>query len=358
MKLIVAIILLAISRFSWADGTLAPKQIFELANKASVLVLTGEGAGRLRSIGTGVLISDNGLILTALHVIKGASEVQVRTSDGEIYDHVQLLGSDDRRDVAALKIPAANLPFLTSGTQDALEQGETVFTVNNGNGLGWSASEGILSAVRPASDIPGAGTGFRLIQFTAPTAPGASGGALVNDHGFLIGIITSGLPGSAFFAVPIQNVLSIANASNSISLGSGALLQLPSSALRETDGSSAAVANTSPKELLRTARTVYLYSKTQFLTVDTLDRALLQNKEWKDLNLVIVQDPKLGDVYIAIDRPLFTYVHTFVISDRKTSAVLGSGKVTAIDGTAASSEIAKQITSTFLASHKSISPAK
>lgn len=336
---------------------LPPKQIFETTKKASVLILSGEGAGRLHSVATGVLVAENGILLTALHAVKDTAEVQIRTSSGEVFDHVQLLGSDERRDIAALKIPVSGLTFLSAGKGTSLAQGDHLYTVNNSNGLAWTASEGILSAVRPAGEIPGAGTGFQLIQFTAPIAPGASGGALVDKHGVLVGIITSGLQGSAFFAVPVENVIGLIDASHPIALGSGSLLQLRSSE-PEASTSSVAAANADPKQLLRAARTVYIHSKTEFLTVDTLDRALLQEKDWKDLSLAIVADAKIADLFIEIDRPLFTYVHTFVISDRKTSVILGSGKVTAFDGTIASDRIAKQITQSFVVAHRSASIPK
>src|SRR5262249_16171968 len=147
-------------------------------------------------------------ILTALHAVKGAAEVQVRTSTGDVYDHVDLLGSDERRDVAALKISAGGLPALSEGSTANLSQGDAVYAVTNVSGLTWSATEGILSAVRPADEIPDAGSGFRLLQFTAPVAPGSSGGALVDRNGALIGIITSG-KGPNAFAVPIDNVIGL-----------------------------------------------------------------------------------------------------------------------------------------------------
>jgi hypothetical protein len=320
------------------------KGIFERAKAATVIVLSGEGAGRLQSIATGVIISKDGVLLTALHAIKGAAEVQVRTASGEAFDHVELLGFDDRRDVAALKISAGDLSPLTPGTSQNLAQGDPVYAVTNANGLAWSATEGILSAVRSAEEV-GAGSGFHLLQFTAPIAPGSSGGALVDRTGALVGIITRG-NGSSGFAVPIENVLGLQDSGRRLTLGSGSALQMPAKA-NEIPQSSAAIAKSDPRELLRDAKTIFIRSKTAFLTVDTLDRALLLDKDWLKLGLTIVEDPRLADVRIEIDRPLFTYVHTFVISDKKTSIVLGSGKVTAFDGTIASGRIAKEITKAF-----------
>jgi hypothetical protein len=322
------------------------KEIFEKTKAATVLILSGEGAGRLHSLGTGVLISKDGVILTALHVIKGAAEVQVRVSGGDVFDHVELLGSDERRDIAALKISAGNLPALTAGSTAALAQGEPVYAVTNSSGLSWSATEGILSAIRPAEEVPGAGTGYRLLQFTDPVAPGASGGALVDHSGALIGIITSG-KGSAAFAVPIESVIGLPDSGEHVRLGSGASLQMPAQMAAAIPQSSSAIANSDPKQILRNAKTICLQSKTSFLTVDTLDRSLTMQKDWPKLGLTLVQDPRVADLLIQIDRPLFTYVHTFVIVDKRTSIILGSGKVTAFDGTIASAGLAKDITKIF-----------
>lgn len=322
--------------------------IFEHTKAATVVVLAGEGAGRVHSIASGIIISKDGVILTALHAIKGAAEVQVRTSNGDIFDHVALLGVDERRDVAALKISAVAMPALTTGSTANLSQGDPVYAVTNADGLTWSATEGILSAIRPADEVPGAGSGFRLLQFTAPVSPGASGGALVDRSGTLIGIITGG-KGSAAFAVPIENVVGLPDSGHRIALGSGSSLEMPAKLAAAVPQSSEAISGSDPKQILKNAKTINIHSKTSFLTVDTLDRALGLQKDWPRLGLTIVQDPRVADLLIEIDRPLFTYVHTFVIVDKKTSIVLGSGKVTAFDGTIASGGLAKNIVKIFVA---------
>ncbi len=320
--------------------------LFAHAKAATVVILSGEGAGRLRALGTGVLIRHDGTILTALHVVKGAAEVQVRLANGDVFDRVDMLGADERRDVAALKISATAVPFLPPSTQAEQPVGEAVYAMTNASGLDWSATKGILSAVRPAAEIQGAGSGYTLLQFTAPIAPGSSGSALLDGSGNVLGIITSGLA-NAGFAVPVNSVLGLVDSGRRTALGNGAALQLPAQKQNESPQSSAAVADLKPRDLLRRAKTLYLHSKTSFLTIDTLERALLKQKEWPELGLVIVGDPKLADVVIEIDRPLFTYVHTFVMTDQKTSVILGAGKDTAFDGTIASGFLAKDIVKIF-----------
>jgi S1-C subfamily serine protease len=322
--------------------------LFAHTKAAAVMILAGDGAGRLHSIASGVVISNDGILLTALHAIKNAAEVQVRLATGEVFDNVELLGSDERRDIAALKITAGSLTALAAGDSTALRQGDPVYAVTNADGLSWTATEGILSAIRPADEVPGAGSGFRLLQFSAPVAPGSSGGALVDRSGALIGIITGGKQSSAF-AVPIESVVGLPASGHHILLGSGSALQLPSKLAADIPQSSAALGNSDPKQTLTAAKTIYIQSKTAFLTVDTLDRALALQKDWSKLGITIVQDQRVADVLIQIDRPLFTYVHTFVLIDKRTSVVLGSGKVTAFDGTIASDGIAKSIVKIFSA---------
>ena len=331
-----------------APAAPTPQAIFDQTKAATVVILSGEGAGRLRSVSTGVIVSKDGVILTALHSVRGALEVQVRLANGDVFDRVDLLGVDERRDIAALKISAGALPALTASNSSTLVSGDPIYAVTNSGGLTWSTTEGILSAVRPADEIPGAGAGFRLLQFTAPVAPGSSGGALVDRTGSLIGIITSG-KGNAAFAVPIESVLGLPDSGHRISLGSGASLQMPAKAAAELPQSSGAIAEAKPKQILKNAKTISIHSKTSFLTVDTLDRALVLQKEWDKLDLTIVQDQRVADLLIEIDRPIFTYVHTFVIIDKKTSIILGSGKVTAFDGTIASGGLAKDIVKIFAA---------
>ena len=339
-----------------APSSLNGPAILQQTKAATVVVLAGEGAGRLQSIATGVVISKDGIILTALHAIKGSAEVQVRTANGDVFDRVELLGMDERRDVAALKISAGSVPALIPGDSGKLVQGDPVYAVTNANGLTWSATEGILSAIRPADEVPGAGSGFHLLQFTAPVAPGSSGGALVDRSGTLVGIITGGMR-SAGFAIPIESVVGLQDLGPRRVLGSGSLLQMPAQLAAAVPQSSAAIANANPTQILKDAKTVYIHSKTSFLTVDTLQRALGLQKDWPRLGLTIVQDQRVADLLIEIDRPLFTYVHTFVIVDKKTSIVLGSGKVTAWDGTIASGPLAKDIVKIFAAARLS-EPAK
>jgi hypothetical protein len=341
------------------EGSPAPdsKAIYEHTKAASVLILSGDATGRVTFIATGVVISKNGVIFAPLHAVKGAAAVQIRLANGEIFDRVELLGSDERRDVAALKISAGALPALIPGNTASVALGDPVYAVTNSSGLTWLTTEGILYAISPAEEVSGAGSGFNLLRFTAAVAPGGSGGALVDHTGALIGIITGPKGAASPFAVPIDSVLGLPEAGPRTTFGSGATLQLIAQPAETVPQPIAAAASTDPKQILKNAKTIYVHSKTMFITDEAMDLALTQQKEWPDLGLTIVQDPSAADLLIEVSRVKFTNVHTFILSDKKTSIILNSGNEIAINGDIASRSLAKDIVDIFSAARLS-APAK
>ena len=341
-------LMLALSLFSCvalAQDTPAEAELVARVSAATVVILSGEGAGRLSSLGTGVIVRPDGVILTAYHAIKNARELQVRLHTGDVYDQVVLIGSDERRDVAALRISARNLPALPIGPGAETKPGETAYVVSNSNGLGWSASKGIFAASRLADEIPGAGHDYKVLQFTAPINHGASGGPLVDSRGALVGIITKGFESGAGFAVPVETVIGLADGTGNLVFGSGAALQMP---VNRPSPSSAVIASANPQDILRTAKTLNIATRSMYFTPETLEKELVKQKDFEKLGLMVIKDMRLADLLISIDRPLFTYTFTYSVTDSKTSIVLDSGKVTAIDGGAAAGKIAKQLVSKWV----------
>lgn len=286
-----------------------------------------------------MVVRPDGVLLTAYHGIKGAREVQIRLKNGEVFDHATLIGADERRDIACLKIAATKLAYLESGTADSTRPGDVAYAVTNSGGLEWSATQGIFSALRMADEVPGAGQGYRVLQFTAPVSSGASGGPLVDGKGLLVGIITRGNPAAAF-AVPIESVAGLADGTLNVQLGSGSELQLPTP---QTAPASHVVAHANPQEILRNAKTAAIASRTSFFTPETLERELAKQTGYSALGLILVKDRRVADILITVDRPLFTYTFTYTVTDLKTSVVLDTGKVTAIDGNTAAGKIAKDL---------------
>ncbi|MGD0548080.1 MAG: S1C family serine protease, partial [Terracidiphilus sp.] len=191
-----------------------PAQIADRAAPAVALVLASQAPGETTAAsGAALVIYADGDLLTSYHLIKNAYAVQVRFNSGEVFDQVKLLGIDERRDIAAIRITASGLAVLPIAPAASANPGDAVLSIFHPLAQPWSTSTGILSAYRLANEIPGAGTGFRVLQFTAPASPGASGGVLIDAQGRALGLITGSLDGgqSLNFAVPIENVAGLAD---------------------------------------------------------------------------------------------------------------------------------------------------
>jgi hypothetical protein len=107
---------------------------------------------------------------------------------------------------------------------------------------------------------------------------------------------------------------------------------------------------------LKNARTISVSSDTVFLTVSTMDRALINQKGWAQLGLNIVDVPHGGDLEIQIDRLVFTHIHTYILTDKATGIVLASGRVRAFDGIVASGPMAEQIVNALCAARLGARP--
>jgi len=160
---------------------------------------------RERSLGSGVIVSPEGYILTNNHVVEGATEILVTTSDKHEYK-ARIVGTDPRTDIAVLKIDATNLPSVTIADSSKVQVGDYALAIGDPFGVGETVTMGIVSATGRAN--LGIEDYEDFIQTDAPINPGNSGGALVNDRGELIGINTailshgSGGSQGVGFAVP------------------------------------------------------------------------------------------------------------------------------------------------------------
>lgn len=172
-----------------------------------------------RSLGTGVVIIDNGTILTNLHVVSGARKIRVRFANGH-ESEAQMIGAQPENDLAVLK--AASLPddlqAATMRSTADLRPGDHVIAVGHPFGIGPSVSHGVVSGLkREFRSSEGEKTLTNLIQFDAAANPGNSGGPLVTMDGHVVGVVTAILNPSEQrtfigigFAVPIENAASAA----------------------------------------------------------------------------------------------------------------------------------------------------
>ena len=164
---------------------------------------------REQSLGSGVIVSPNGYILTNNHVVDGANDVRVTLADKREFK-ARVVGTDPKTDIAVLKIEAGDLPSVVIGDSDKAQVGDYVLAMGNPFGLGNTVTMGIVSATGRGN--LGIEDYENFIQTDAPINPGNSGGALVNDRGELLGINTAILSNGSEgggnqgigFAVPVN----------------------------------------------------------------------------------------------------------------------------------------------------------
>ena len=139
-----------------------------------------------RGLGSGVIVTADGYILTNNHVVEDATNIKVELSDRRVFDG-KLIGADPPSDLAVVKIDGANLPVVPIGDSNAMRVGDIVLAVGNPLGVGQTVTMGIVSAKGRATGL-GNGSYEDFLQTDAPINQGNSGGALVNTNGELIGI--------------------------------------------------------------------------------------------------------------------------------------------------------------------------
>ncbi len=173
----------------------------ELAASATpaVVLIDVSTAAETRQ-GSGFLVDSNGTILTNYHVIRDARSARVKLSSGDVYEEVEILAGDPRRDIAVLQVAGFDLPYLSLGNSDSVRVGAPVVLIGSPLGLENTVSTGVVSGRRQEPE------GYQLIQISAPASRGSSGGAVIGQRGQVLGIAASqiGTGQNLNFAVPIN----------------------------------------------------------------------------------------------------------------------------------------------------------
>jgi S1-C subfamily serine protease len=183
-------------------------ETFKKSSPAVVTISTPTG------FGSGVVVDSNGVIITNLHVVQGATKASVRLAKGDVYDDVTVVDFDSRKDLVLLKVKGFNLPTAELGDSDNLSVGDTVFAIGAPQGLELTLSQGIVSALRDS------GEGYRVVQTTAAISPGSSGGGLFDDQGRLVGITSFRIKGgeNLNFAVPVNYIRGMLSTTTTLTL--------------------------------------------------------------------------------------------------------------------------------------------
>jgi len=169
---------------------------------------------RASSLGSGVIVSPRGYLLTNNHVVEGMDEIEVLLADGQTRLKAKIVGADPETDLAVLKVDRDDLPAITLGNLETVQIGDVVLAIGNPFGVGQTVTMGIVSALgRRGLNL---NTYENFIQTDASINPGNSGGALVDTSGNLVGINTaifsrtmSGGSLGIGFAIPVSTARSV-----------------------------------------------------------------------------------------------------------------------------------------------------
>lgn len=175
--------------------------IAKAANGAIATIITAVNDKPI-ALGSGFLVSQDGVIVTNYHVIKTGDVAVVKFPDGTVLSVDGVLAADKVRDLAVIKIHGKNFRSLTLGNSDRVQIGEEIVAIGNPLGLELTVSNGILSGVRMVEK-----EGGKLLQITAPISQGSSGGPLFNMAGEVVGITSMYFEGgeNLNFAIPVND---------------------------------------------------------------------------------------------------------------------------------------------------------
>ena len=185
--------------------SLTAEQIYNKVSDAVVVILAYDYNDELATQGSGVIINDEGYVVTNYHVLAGNERIEV-LHNKEILPFQDIIGIDVEKDILILKIENNKIPAMKIGDSKTINIGQRVYAIGSPLGFENTISEGIISGLRNYDEI-----GRNFIQITASISHGSSGGAVVNDKGELIGIstLTAEEGQNLNFAIPIDDVLDV-----------------------------------------------------------------------------------------------------------------------------------------------------
>lgn len=194
-------ILLMLASFAVSEASAQRTTSLDALRGATVFIRVQTDSGE--ATGSGVVLTTNGEIATAAHVMRGARRARVKFPTGDEYDVVGVLDSDSRLDVAIIAIAGFGLPTAQLGNSDSVQVGDRLIAVGAPLGLQGTISDGLLSAIRVTD-------GTRHFQISIPVSPGSSGGPVATSDGRVIGLVVSGIRGGGAenlnFVIPINYV--------------------------------------------------------------------------------------------------------------------------------------------------------
>ena len=305
------------------------------AQRAVFLIVVSDASGREIGQGSGVVVSNDGKVITNYHVIDGASSAVIKFPNGAFFLIEGVLAADVQKDIAVLKASGSDFPTVAMGDSDKVQVGEEVVSIGSPLSLEATVSNGIISSIRELKN-----ENQSLFQTTAPISPGSSGGALLNMRGELIGITTSEMVGgqNLNFAVPINVVKPLLSAS------------YPRKLVDRPTVNEAASGRTVQR--LGEVKSIAFASFGQTRSA-LIVREKLINRLVKSDRLNVVDDPSQADAVLngVVTENVYGIVSTAAFRlDTQGGHILWSGESLARDWSSASSHVAEKIANDLLSS--------
>ena len=316
----------------------------------SIVTILLAGDGEPIAAGSGVVVRPDGLILTAYHLVKDAHGIGVKLRNGEVFDRAEVVATDERRNLAILRINATGLYSVHNAVLEEALVGSRIVIISNEQGEKGNAASGILTSVSLAEEIPGAGQGYRVLRFSVPVSLPNNGALLLDERGRVLGILAA-RPQAQLqnYAVPMINVIGLvrsigmpASAPMTLASASATPVPIPQTSvlvpqravlpLQARGPGSVVVKPSRPVDILAASKTIYVSSETQFFKPEHLINALKKRAEIEQWGLSFVDDPRVADLILTIDHVLFTYKFTFSISHQRSGVIVATGNVIVFDG--------------------------
>jgi hypothetical protein len=291
--------------------------------------------------GTGLIVSagTDGVVVTSYQLVRKAASLRVKDSLGSSYAPVELLASDARLGIAAIRLTASRVSVPVIGKIPETAE-SPIFIVALGQGTGANVASGSIQQQRQ--------DGALVVSAAATFEVG--GAVLTDKNGAVLGLLSGARENERYFAVPIQTVLQFATTAARMA-DTGRELQLAN----ERSGP----ANTVKMDkLANVVRTFYVDSKTSLIERDLMIENIRNVPEFAKLDLVLVEHPREADVRVVVDYVPWTFDYTFKAWDARTTAVIAAGKTTAFNGYLAAPALARGVVHRLLEARQQKSAAQ
>lgn len=332
----------------------------------SVVTILLASDGESRAVGSGVIVRSDGYVMTTLGMVRDAAEVQVRLRNGETFDNATIVSRDERRNVAILKINAANLRVMPFGSAEESQVGSRVFLFANPDGRSVSTNNVMLSSVMMADAIAGAGKGYRVLELDASLTGNTAGGLLIDARGQAIGMMTTQPGMQKQIAVPMSSLVGLVRSIQTGVVSTGAYgvatatapapsqtpVPIPQNSvlvpqrgvtpLPPRGPGSVVVKPSSVPEILAASKTIYVQSRTVSFKPEQMINALNKRNEMREWGLTFVDERGLADLVLELDHVLFTWKYTFKLYSQRLGTVVATGNNIIWDGNIGADDMANR----------------